>query len=119
LQAAYPPYYVVQNPVDVTGSASSDDYRAGVEALLADSRIDVVMPWFVLQDTPLDEGIVQVLAELSQESTKPILCGAMGGPYSETISSMIEAKGVPVFQGVRQWLAAAHAVSCRASRGLR
>lgn len=113
LQAAYPGYYIVQNPVDVTGSATSEDYRLGIEALIEDPNVDVIMPWFVFQDTPLDEGIVEALAELS--GTKPILCGAMGGPYTKKMSQELEACGVPLFDGVRPWLAAARAVSFRAS----
>lgn len=112
----YPSYYVVQNPVDVTGSATSEDYRIGIEALVADPNIDVIMPWFVFQDTPLDEGIVEALAELSRISSKPILCGAMGGPYTDKMSQAIESRGVPFFKGVRQWLAAARALSYRSSR---
>lgn len=116
LTAAYPGYYIVQNPIDVTGSATSHDYRLGIQALIDDPSVDVVMPWFVFQDTPLDEGIVDALAELS--GTKPILCGAMGGPYTEQMARTIEARGVPLFDGVRPWLAAARAVAHRASRTL-
>ena len=116
LREVYPAYYLVQNPVDVTGSATSQDYRAGIEALIADPQVDVIMPWFVFQDTPLDEGIVEALADLSRASSKPILCGAMGGPYTEEMSTAIEARGVPLFGGVRQWLAAARALSYRAKR---
>lgn len=112
LKAVYPGYYIVQNPVDVTGSATSQDYRLGIEALIEDSNIDVIMPWFVFQDTPLDEGIVDVLAELSR--AKPILCGAMGGPYTKKMGQALEACGVPLFDEVRPWLAAARAVSYRA-----
>ena len=116
LKEVYPPYYLVQNPVDVTGSATSQDYRAGIEALIGDDNVDVIMPWFVLQDTPLDEGIVDALSRLSKTSPKPILCAAMGGPYTNKISQAIEAGGVPVFASVRQWLAAARALSYRGSR---
>jgi 3-hydroxypropionyl-CoA synthetase (ADP-forming) len=98
----------------VTGSATSKHYWAGIEALVSDPHIDVVMPWFVFQDTPLDEGIVESLEDLSRISPKPILCGAMGGPYTQRMSEEIEARGVPVFHGVRPWLAAARALSYRA-----
>jgi 3-hydroxypropionyl-CoA synthetase (ADP-forming) len=113
LQAFYPGYYIVQNPVDVTGSATSADYQLGIEALIEDPNVDIVMPWFVFQDTPLDEGIVEVLAELS--GNKPILCGAMGGPYTARMGRELEARGVPLLNGVRPWLAAARAVSHQAS----
>ena len=96
-----------------TGSATSEDYRVGIEALLAEPNIDIVMPWFVFQDTPLDESIVDILAVLSEASPKPILCGAMGGPYTERMGQAIEKRGVPLFYGVREWLAAARALCYR------
>jgi 3-hydroxypropionyl-CoA synthetase (ADP-forming) len=113
LEDLYPPYYLVQNPLDVTGSATSLDYRHGIEGLLNDSEVDIVMPWFVFQDTPLGEDIVDVMGELSHSYEKPILCGAMGGPYTERMSAAIHAVGVPVFGTVREWVAAASALAGR------
>jgi 3-hydroxypropionyl-CoA synthetase (ADP-forming) len=107
LKQVYPPYYVVQNPVDVTGSATAEDYRAGIEALLQDPNVDTVMPWFVFQDTPLGEEIVDALAGLSHKYGKPILCGRMGGPYTARMAQAIETAGVPVYRTVREWVAAA------------
>lgn len=112
LKAQYPTYYVVQNPIDVTGSATSGDYEKGIEALLQDPGTDIVMPWFVFQNSPLDEGIVEVLARLNNAS-KPIVCGAMGGPYTQKMSQAIEAHGVPVFHSVHDWVSAAYALSAR------
>jgi 3-hydroxypropionyl-CoA synthetase (ADP-forming) len=109
LRAAYPAYYVVQNPIDVTGSATSADYEKGISALLDDPGVDIVMPWFVFQNSPLDEGIVEVMARLNTRG-KPIVCGAMGGPYTKEMSDAIEDKGVPVFHAVRDWVAAASAL---------
>lgn len=113
LTAVYPPFYIVQNPIDVTGSASSTDYENGIEALLRDPNIDIVMPWFVFQDTPLGEDISLKLGRLSKSFDKPILVGAMGGPYTIRMSKEIEAEGVPVFHSVRDWIAAAHALAPR------
>ena len=111
LRAAYPPYYLCQNPIDVTGSATSADYEAGVEALFDDPEVDIVMPWFVFQDTPLGEDIVERLGSLSRSRVKPILCGAMGGPYTERMSRALMATGVPVFRTVREWVTAAGALA--------
>ena len=112
LRAEYPSYYVVQNPIDVTGSATSEDYEKGIRALLEDPSVDIVMPWFVFQNSPLDEGIVEVLARL-KNGAKPIVCGAMGGPYTKKMSEAIESNGVPVFHSVRDWVSAAYALASR------
>ena len=113
LRQAYPPFYLSQNPVDVTGSATSTDYEIGIEALLADPNVDAIMPWFVFQDTPLGEDIVEKLGRLSRPRIKPILCGGMGGPYTEKMSPALEAAGVPVYHSVREWVAAAGALARR------
>jgi 3-hydroxypropionyl-CoA synthetase (ADP-forming) len=113
LRQAYPPFYLCQNPVDVTGSATSTDYEIGIETLLADPNVDIIMPWFVFQDTPLGEDIVEKLERLSRRRIKPILCGGMGGPYTEKMSRALEATGVPVYHSVREWVAAAAALARR------
>jgi len=106
MKESFPPFFVIQNPVDVTGSATAADYYSAMDVLLADSNVDLLLPWFVLQDTALDESIVGILRDLSVKYGKPILCGAMGGDYTVKISSKIEAKGIPVFHSVREWIAA-------------
>jgi 3-hydroxypropionyl-CoA synthetase (ADP-forming) len=111
LKEVYPSNYIIQNPLDVTGSATSQDYKVGIEALLEDPNVDIVMPWFVFQDTPLDEGIIYALKELNQARRKPILCGAFGGAYTQKISRSIEEIGVPVYQSVRDWIIAARCLS--------
>ena len=112
MKATFPPYFVVGNPLDVTGSATSKDYDAGLSFLLGDANVDLVMAWFVFQDAPLDEGIVDVLASLpARFPGKPILCGASGGEYTERISRAIESRGVPVFPAVAEWLVAASALA--------
>ncbi|MGB8171856.1 MAG: acetate--CoA ligase family protein, partial [Nitrososphaeraceae archaeon] len=78
----YPATYVLGNPCDVTGSANADDYRFAIQAFMDDPNVDIIMPWFVFQDDPLEEKIVEVLAEFQRQDKKPILVGAMGGPFT-------------------------------------
>lgn len=103
-------FYLVENPVDVTGSASSEDYEFVIRTLLADDRVDIVMPFFVFQDTPLDEGIVERLEALLRGASKPVVGCAVGGPYTKKMSDALEAVGVPVLPDVAQWVAAAGAL---------
>lgn len=112
LKAAYPPFYVVQNPVDVTGSASSSDYEIGIESLLQDPNVDIVLPWFVFVNTPLGEEIVEELGRLTRQYHKPILVGAFGGgEFTHKMFAAIEAEGVPTFDSVGEWAAAARALA--------
>jgi 3-hydroxypropionyl-CoA synthetase (ADP-forming) len=110
LKRLLPSHCIAHNPVDVTGSASAEDYRLGIQGLTSDAGVDIVMPWFVFQDTPLGEDIVHVLGDLSRSSGKPIVCGAMGGTYTDRMANAIEEAGVPVARSVSAWIAAARAL---------
>lgn len=108
----FPPTYVIGNgnPVDVTGGATAEDYQFVIQTFMDDPNVNIVMPWFVFQDDPLDEVIIDYLAEFSALQTKPLLVGGNGGPYTQKVSKMIEDKGVPVYSDLRDWVAAASAL---------
>jgi 3-hydroxypropionyl-CoA synthetase (ADP-forming) len=103
----YPTTYVIGNPCDITGSANSDDYKFAIQAFMDDENVDIIMPWFVFQDDPLEESIVDVLATFQKQKRKPILVGAMGGPFTHKISKQIEDSNVPVYHSVTSWITAA------------
>jgi 3-hydroxypropionyl-CoA synthetase (ADP-forming) len=103
----YPATYVIGNPCDITGSANADDYRFAIQAFMDDPNIDIIMPWFVFQDDPLEETIVEILASFQKQGKKPVLVGAMGGPFTKDISKRIEAANVPVYHSVVEWVTAA------------
>ena len=108
----YPPTYVISNgnPVDVTGGANADDYRYAIQKFMGDPSIDIVMPWFVFQDDPLEETIIDYLGEFSKLATKPLLVGGNGGPYTQKVSTLIEGHQVPVYDDIRNWVATAAAL---------
>jgi 3-hydroxypropionyl-CoA synthetase (ADP-forming) len=107
LREHYPPTYIVGNPCDITGSANADDYRFAIQAFMEDPNVDIIMPWFVFQDDPLEETIVDVLASFQKQKQKPILAGAMGGPFTEKVARRIEDANVPVYFSVITWVTAA------------
>jgi 3-hydroxypropionyl-CoA synthetase (ADP-forming) len=111
LKDHYPSTYVIGNPCDITGSANADDYQFAIQSFLDDPNIDIIMPWFVFQDDPLEETIVNVLASFQRQKKKPILVGAMGGPFTEKISKLIEEANVPVYHSVIEWVTAAGALA--------
>lgn len=112
LKEHFPPTYVIGkgNPVDVTGGANADDYRYTIQKFMEDPNVDIVMPWFVFQDDPLEETIIQYLGEFSRQKKKPLLVGGNGGPYTKKVSALIEKEGVPVYDDLRDWVAAASAL---------
>ncbi len=113
LRLVYPEFYQVSSVVDVTGSATTRDYMTGIEHLAADPGVDIVMPWFVLQDTPLEDSFSEALVPFARVSVKPIVCGASGGPYTASVRTRLEKQGLPLFGSVREWVAAARSLSER------
>ncbi|WP_458743350.1 acetate--CoA ligase family protein [Candidatus Nitrosocosmicus sp. T] len=107
----YPPTYVIGNPCDVTGSANADDYKFAIQTFMDDPNVDIVMPWFVFQDDPLEEKIVDILAEFNKQGKKPILVGALGGPFTQKMANRLEEKNVPVYQSVNTWSIAASSLA--------
>ena len=113
MKERFPPTVPIHNgnPADVGGGANADDYRFVIQQFLDEKNIDIAMPWFVFQDDPLEETIVEYLAELSNKKQKPILAGGNGGPYTEKMTKLIEANNIPVYSDLRTWVAAASALS--------
>ena len=72
-----------------------------------DPNIDIIMPWFVFQDDPLEETIVDILGDFQKQKKKPIIVGALGGPFTIDISRRLEEKMVPVYHSVISWVTAA------------
>jgi 3-hydroxypropionyl-CoA synthetase (ADP-forming) len=103
-------FYIVENPVDVTGSASAEDYEFVIRTLLADESVDIIMPYFVFQDTPLDESIIERMEAILRDAKKPIVSCAVGGRYTVRMSKALEGLGAPVLPDVVQWVAAASAL---------
>ncbi|HEV2193131.1 MAG TPA: 3-hydroxypropionate--CoA ligase [Nitrosopumilaceae archaeon] len=112
MKAHYPATYVIGsgNPVDVTGGANADDYRYAIQKFMEDPNVDIIMPWFVFQDDPLEETIIDYLGEFSKQRKKPIIVGGNGGPYTKKVSDLIEKHNVPVYDDIRTWVAVASAL---------
>lgn len=104
-------YVVIKNPVDLTGSATDKDYESAINVALEDQDVDIIMVWFVFQDSPVSKKIYSTMGKLSRNSKKPIICGAIGGDYTYYIGDLIEKTGIPVFYSVEEWVTAAEVLS--------
>ena len=109
LRVQLPHYPGLSHPIDITGSATMADYKIGLRILIEDPQIDIIMPFFVFQDTPLEESIVDLLGSLNTYG-KPILGCAAGGPFSQKLSNQIETQGIPMYPFPIQAISAAHAL---------
>ncbi|MBN1532138.1 MAG: acetate--CoA ligase family protein [Spirochaetes bacterium] len=103
-------FYIVENPVDVTGSATGEDYEFVLRTLMDDDNVDIIMPFFVFQNNPLDESIIERMAALAAPGKKPVVCCATAGEYSREMSERLQRRGIPVLPDIVQWVAAAAAM---------
>ncbi len=69
------------------------------------------MPFFVFQDKPLDESIVERLGALSALRAKPIVCWRRRRRIYRRMSDALRGAGIPVYPDVARWVAAASALS--------
>ena len=112
MKAHFPPAVPIHsgNPADVGGGATAEDYRFVIQQFMEEKNIDIAMPWFVFQDDPLEETIVDYLADFQKKRKKPLLVGCNGGPYTEKMVKLVEKHKVPVYQDLRTWVEAAGAL---------
>ncbi|MDC0142415.1 acetate--CoA ligase family protein [Candidatus Nitrosopelagicus sp.] len=110
----FPKSYIITkkgNPIDITGGATANDYKFIIKQFYDEKNVDIIMPWFVFQDNPLEEKIVKYLMSFSKKKKKPLLVGCNGGQYTEKMIKLIEKHQIPVYQDIRTLVAAASALS--------
>lgn len=97
LKKKLPPYFVIKNPIDLTGNAESWHYAAAIEAAMKDPNTDMVMVIVLFQVPALTPEVTEVIMEANKEGTKPLVVVASGGRYTEVLKKSLEAGGVPCF----------------------
>ena len=97
LREAYPPFYLIGNPIDLTGSVQAQDFIVGFETLLADSNVDTIIliaiPAPALDVQALIEGIHPIVSE----AEKTIIGLSFGGAEAEIITNKLEKLGIPTY----------------------
>lgn len=110
LEESLPQYAIISNPVDLTGSATTSDFKAALEVLFQASEVDLVMPFYVLQDAPLGLDIIEVTAAIAKKHAKPIVCCMPGGPIVQEKARKLTRLGVPTYQTPESAALAAYAL---------
>ncbi|MGC9555072.1 MAG: acetate--CoA ligase family protein, partial [Thermoplasmatota archaeon] len=97
LREALPPQAICGNPVDLTGSATARHYLAGLQVLEDDPAVDIIMPFFVFQDAPLIDTLLQLYEGWADlHLTKPVVAVAMGSRYVDQQEAALLALDVPL-----------------------
>jgi acetyltransferase len=72
LKTVLPPAGSANNPVDVLGDALSDRYRASIDAVAADSRVDMVLVIVTPQTMTEAKATAEAIVDAKKRSGKPV-----------------------------------------------
>jgi acyl-CoA synthetase (NDP forming) len=98
LSKRFSEYYILNNPIDLTGSAVDEDYDVAMKSALVDNDFfdaAIVIP--LMPPQTMTEGVVEIISQRAIESGKPVVICTIGGEYTRKIKVMFEENGIPVF----------------------
>jgi len=102
LNETLPPFWSHGNPVDVLGDAPPDRYAGALRLLLADPNVDAVLAILAPQAVTDPATTAKAVAEVAQETQKPILAAWMGGPLMREGVNILNAAGIPTYDNPDQ-----------------
>jgi len=103
LKKQLPSYAIINNPIDLTGSATSKDFLSAIKVCENSLDVEIILLSIVLQDVPLEDDFVKQLAE--NKPKKPIFVFAAGGQYTREKIKILHQAKIPAFQNVRNLIA--------------
>ncbi len=117
LKQAFPPFFVTNNPIDITGSGKNEDYYTALKEALPHYDAAVVIT--LMGATTVTEAVTELIARACHEAKKPVAsCILQGLGYTREAMSALLKLGIPVYpspeRAVRA-LAALRRTACRNS----
>jgi len=98
LDDTFPSFYSTGNPIDITGSATAEDYRIALEAVyndsLVDSVINICIP--VIPDLDIHEYI-EITKEIAKRKEKPFVTALVGGEEADYAIVELLKEDIPAF----------------------
>eukprot|EP00792_Barthelona_sp_PAP020_P005615 TRINITY_DN2729_c0_g1_i2.p1 TRINITY_DN2729_c0_g1~~TRINITY_DN2729_c0_g1_i2.p1 ORF type:complete len:722 (+),score=238.57 TRINITY_DN2729_c0_g1_i2:32-2167(+) len=103
----FPPFYPCGNPLDLTGSASADDFVKAVNLAMDDENVDAVIlicltcvpnvdPTTFVEKVSKNFGKTEEFGD--NRSKKTLLGCCMGGTVDHIIFDGLNAAGIPIFE---------------------
>lgn len=97
LRSHLPPAAATGNPVDMIASATPENYRLSLGALLADANVDAVV-CIVVPPIMIDElAVAEEIVAAATGSEKPILSCFMGSSDRSAGPERLKRAGIPVY----------------------
>ena len=102
LDEQLPPQWSHGNPVDILGDARSKRLARAVRAVAADPGVDAVLVILTPQAMTNPTRAAQAVAEIQEETRKPILASWLGGYLMREGESWLNEKGIPTYKTPEQ-----------------
>lgn len=97
LRSVFPPYFVVGNPIDLTGSATDDLYAEAIKGTLGGDSFDLAIVAALWGPPGLTDRLAGLIAEEARQTGKPVIVCSPGGAYSREKDRLFREAGLPVF----------------------
>jgi acyl-CoA synthetase (NDP forming) len=115
LKGRLPSFYTLGNPIDLTGSATDDEYGLVLREALSGDGYDLAIVTALWGPPALTDRLIDIIAESAELTGKPLLICSIGGRFTMSKKSLFEVKGLPVFPSPER---AVKAASLLIKRGL-
>ena len=98
LKNRLPPEAIIHNPIDLTGSVTTEAYKHALNAALEDKNVDAILLIVLLQTPLITPEIIDVIKEAKmRHAKKPIVVVSTGGHFTEMYMRHMEELGIPCF----------------------
>lgn len=97
LRAAMPPLVSIKNPLDLIGDADAARYETAIKLAYDDPNVDALIVITLFQTVSLDSRVVDVVVNVSDRKSKPVINVSLGGEYTEMQRRALESAGVPSY----------------------
>jgi acetyltransferase len=97
LRAVLPPTAALYNPVDVIGDAKEDRYKAALDAVAADAKVDGVLALATPQDMTEYDKFAEVVGQAAKAAKKPFFSAFMGEASLPKAREILRSYGVPQY----------------------
>lgn len=98
LKSKFSRFYVVNNPVDLTGSACDEDYHVTLHACMIESdEYDAAIIIPLMAPQGMTEKVVDLITNTMKASGKPAVICTVGGAFTTKIKQLFEDRNFPVY----------------------
>ncbi|MHA1953339.1 MAG: acetate--CoA ligase family protein [Candidatus Heimdallarchaeaceae archaeon] len=98
LDQVFPSFYAIGNPVDITGSATAEDYKIALETIYDDPNVDSIVNLCVAVIPELDiDKYVNITKEFAKRKEKTFVTSLVGGVEADNAVKELLKEDIPVF----------------------